>query len=83
MVLPLGLGLQPRVGLDGERRDHGLGGGEGGQAAQVGGVEERLVGGAVFKPVLDHFVRPCETSVDSFKSFKTMLTLLDFASPQT
>ena len=24
-----------------------------------------------------------ETSVDYFKSFKTMLTLLDFASPQT
>ena len=47
LVLPLGLGLQPRVGLDGERRDHGLGGGEGGQAAQVGGVEERLVRRAV------------------------------------
>ena len=51
IVLPLGLGLQPRVGLDGERRDHGLGGGEGGQAAQVGGVEERLVGRAVLKLV--------------------------------
>ena len=47
IVLPLGLGVQPRVGLDGERRDHGLGGGEGGQAAEVGGVEERLVGRAV------------------------------------
>ena len=34
--------MHPGVGLDGEGGDDGLGGGEGGQAAKVGGVEERL-----------------------------------------
>ena len=34
--------MDPGVGLDGEGGDDGLGGGEGGQAAKVGGVEERL-----------------------------------------
>ena len=34
--------MHPGVGLDGEGGDDGLGGREGGQAAKVGGVEERL-----------------------------------------